>query len=198
MSSGLTGYELSNGTDLSNVFMNINNGVLLSLANKFTSTNTFRRNVDVSGSFLYGRNDGYNFTTVISAPYPIGYTFTYTNTYTLPGAGAKYNYTPLFTLTNGVWLVSAQLQTTNISSWLIGAPYLQIALDGVPVGLNLPYMSGVILSIPGNSTTTNPCVSFLWTATITAPCQIKYQLYINYTSAATNTATFSGGMTKIA
>ena len=70
---GLTGYLLSDGTDLSNVFMNINKGASLSLANKFTSTNTFKGNIDLSGSFLYGRNDGYNFREVISAPFPIGY-----------------------------------------------------------------------------------------------------------------------------
>jgi hypothetical protein len=198
MSSGLTGYLLSDGTDLSNVFMNINKGASLSLANKFTSTNTFKGNIDLSGGFLYGRNDGYNFTTVISAPYPIGYTFTYSNTYALGVSGAKVNYTPTLALTNGVWIVSAQLQPTNISSWNGYAPYIQIALDTIPAGLIRPPLVGTVLPIPKNSTTTNPCTSFLWTAVITAQCQIQYQLYVAYVTATTNTATFSGGMTKIA
>ena len=74
-----TGYLLSDGvTDLSNVFMNINEAGLIS-ANKFQQKMTCLGNIDLSGSFLYGRNDGYTFDTSLNSLIPVGYTLDISN-----------------------------------------------------------------------------------------------------------------------
>lgn len=73
----LTGYLTNDGRDLSNVFMNINNGALIASQNSFRANQTFADGIDISGSFLYGRNDGSAFDISLNKRYPIGYTKTF-------------------------------------------------------------------------------------------------------------------------
>jgi hypothetical protein len=99
-----TGYLLSDGvTDLSNVFMNINEAGLIS-ANKFQQKMTCLGNIDLSGSFLYGRNDGYTFDTSLNSLIPVGYTLDISNVIATGTNDTTYSIsTPIY---NGTWIVN--------------------------------------------------------------------------------------------
>ena len=130
MSSGLTGYLLSDGTDLSNVFMNINKGASLSLANKFTSTNTFKGNIDLSGSFLYGRNDGYNFREVISAPFPIGYIIDNSNIFVTKDISCS------SLIDVGTWIANCSASVTEASNATTPGSYTTSSLFSISLEEN--------------------------------------------------------------
>ena len=116
MSSGFTGYLLSDGvTDLSSVFMNINAGALLANENVFKQKNTFSGGIDLSGSFLYGRSDGYLFDTSFNSMFPVGYTAFVSNPVTNGTSGTNY---PLsITIYPGKWIINYGVEGKASSSY---------------------------------------------------------------------------------
>ena len=77
--SGLTGYLTIEGTDLSNVFMNIADGASLSANNPFTGANTFSN----TGNIYYG--SGANLTGISASGATLGANNDFTGTNTFAG-----------------------------------------------------------------------------------------------------------------
>lgn len=128
----LTGYLVSDGiTDLSAVFMNINGPSILS-QNIFEQKTIFAGGVDLSNSFLYGRNDGYAFNTAVNSMYPIGYSSSTLMTYTGLASGAKFvTSIPIYP---GSWLVNYRCQgkgnTANTGTYSTSAAiYLDLSAN---------------------------------------------------------------------
>lgn len=95
-----TGYLLSDGRDLSDVFIRISDSASLASQNTFPLKQTFKGDVDLSGSLMF-----YDLPAGIqSAPYPIGYTLDASNTVTNPTTGVIYN--AEVTISPGVWLTT--------------------------------------------------------------------------------------------
>ena len=128
--SGLTGYLLSNGTDLSNVFMNKDTSLILpNGTNIITGVNTFVGNVDLSGSLLYGRNDGYNFKTTLTIKYPIGYTIQPSSTPTPPNTTTTIN----VTLYLGTWLVRGDIYSSTTTGNYTTGSYISCVLGNANI-----------------------------------------------------------------
>ena len=100
----LTGYLLSDGRDLSDAFIGINNGASLTRANAFQSNQTFAGGIDVSNSFLYGRNDGDLFNVAINSRYPVG--FSTQTVYTTSTGTNGTIYTVSETIYPGKWMLN--------------------------------------------------------------------------------------------
>ena len=198
--SGLTGYLLSNGTDLSNVFMNINTpSILLNVNNVMTNTNTFTNRVDLSGSFLYGRNDGYNFTSSQSTPYSIGYTilFNYSTATTIV-AGTIYNTS--VALSVGLWILNGYLQIVQggTFNYNVVYPYAYIfnsAFTGTTIytALDFVYPIGKDTSIG----TANPTFPFSNIFNVINNESITINIAANMV-VGTSRLKLVGGFTKIA
>lgn len=199
----LTGYLTSGGTDLSAVFMNINKGVSLTASNVFQQKNKFLDGgIDLSGSLLYGRNEGSDFITGLSAPYPIGYTNTYTMTGASQTSGVAAGYSPTFQMSTGVWLITIQADITNVSSWQVAnGQFVQIYLptphSNPANSFTFGSRSGFIQPMPYYSLVANQSITTMFIATVTTPCRIIYNVIVKYGTGSA-TVTMSGGMTKLA
>ena len=198
----LTGYLTSGGSDLSAVFMNINRGVSLTSSNVFQQKNKFLDGgIDLSGSLLYGRNNGSDFITGLTTPYPVGYTNTYTLSSQTHSSSTDISYSPVFVMSTGVWLLTIKAAITGIASWNVPSAYIQIYLpnpfSNPTNSITSRTRAGFIQHIPYNSTVQTPEVCTSLIITVTAPCRIIYNVSVYY-SAGTASIIMSGGMTKLA
>ena len=195
----LTGYLLNNGTDLSNVFMNINNGALLVSQNSLQAKQTFAGGVDVSGSFLYGRNDRSAFDLSFNQTYPIGYTNTQSFLSQSITVATATQFAPTLKMSTGVWLVYIYLEVVSgVTGWgTVG--YVQIFLptpNSNPADSFKVFDNGIVQSMTG-STLLVPIIISQMTIVVKTPATMFFSIIINC-SGSPIIANIRCGMTKIA
>lgn len=199
--SGLTGYLLSNGTDLSNVFMNINTPYVLLNANTvMTGANTFTKSVDLSGSFLYGRNDGYDFTSLQTTPYSIGYTILIDYSISSIIAATTYS-TSVASLSVGLWILNGYIRIVQGGSfnYNVSYPWIQV-YNTTTGGLPNTYVINQVYPIDKNTVMVagnNPTLPFSNIFNVIADETITMNIGVNMT-VGTSTLKLVGGFTKIA
>ena len=155
MSSGLTGYLLSDGRDLSNVFIGINNGALIASQNSFQSKQTFAGGIDISNSFLYSRNDGHRFDVSFNLLPPVGYMVDVSNNSDNPTNNSGVNYVVSMPIYPGMWVVSLRSTAyTTVGTYTAGAKLtLDISANPNIVYMNIPSSSSpmYIYQIPSSA-----------------------------------------------
>ena len=200
----LTGYLANDGRDLSNIFMNINNGVSLTRPNTFQQKMTCLDNLDLSGCFLYGRRDGSSFDISFNLTYPIGYTKTFTFSPTIT-AGVDISFNPTFIMSTGVWIVNIQVTAiSGINSWpstgqggLIQI-YMTNADNSKPVNSFISHTkNNSNCQISSSYIVGTPSIILSTIIIVKNPASLVFYVGINFTSGTT-TSTVSGGMTKLA
>ena len=193
----LTGYVLSDGRDLSNIFMNINNGAVIASQNSFQSKQTFVGGIDLSGSFLYGRNDGSAFDISLNASYPIGYTNTYTTSIASYSSGnSSATYSPTFMMSAGVWIVTTKLSISGITVINAVDP---LAIISLPSSTNIIFHDrfAAIYHIPSGATYYSPIFMSTTILIVTAPTTLTINPSFTWSFGATATLELSGGMTVL-
>ena len=157
----LSGYLLSDGvTDISNVFMNINE-VSLTKSNTFQQKMTCLGNVDLSGCFIYGRNDGYAFDVSINSMFPVGYTIDISNTLTNCVSGSIYSIS--ISIYPGRWLVNYGVRARGNSTYsnarlvydLSGNSAIRYTHNNTPPKYIVPYRDNYV------NTTINSPISII-------------------------------------
>ena len=166
MNSG-TGYLLSDGRDLSDVFIRISDSASLTSQNTFPLKQTFKGDVDLSGSWLfYDLPPGTQ-----TIPYPIGYTLDVSNTVINPTSAFLYN-TDL-TVYPGVWLTTCSFLLNKNNGTYTNGSFFRLDLSNSSVA-NISYSPPApFLRIPieiNNVLLTNSLQ-----ATITAVAVVKAQ-----------------------
>jgi hypothetical protein len=199
--SNKTGYLLSDGvTDLSDVFMNINNAISLTSPNIFRQKTTFSGNIDLSNCFLYGRNDGSEFNVSFNSIYPIGYTSTFSYSQTIT-KGVSTSFNPSFIMSPGVWIINLQATITGgVSSWAGVSGFIQINLPTInsnpPNSFIVRNKSMVLYNIHPQHTTYLQSILTSMIIIVIKSASLIFNVIIN---SPTNPNTIiSGGMTKIA
>jgi hypothetical protein len=185
-----TGYALSNGTDLTNVFMSLNNGASLFEPNIFTSNTTFKGNIDLSASFLY-----YNMpSTTQTAPFSVGYTTDMSNANVSVPNNTAINRT--IAIYPGVWLV-----TTSVLFNKSGT-YTTLAASSIRMTTN----ASIIYSPPSplayypiNSDSTLTPLRFSLSAVAVVTAAVNLPVEFKFTGlGATSSCNIYLGITKIA
>ena len=152
----LTGYLLSDGvTDLSNVFIGINNGASLTTANVFRPTKqTFAGGVDVSNSFLYTRADGHSFDVSFNSQYPVGYSVDVSNNSATANNNNGVNYSVSMPIYPGMWIVSLRVTGYTTGGTYSMSAKLTLDLSANPniVYMNMPSITSPIYICPIPST----------------------------------------------
>jgi hypothetical protein len=106
----ITGYTLSDGKDLGQVFGSIQNSASLTNENILQATQKFANDIDLSGSLMFYSMPS---TIVSGSIYPIGYTIDVSNGYTYaPGDGQNVLQINVY---KGVWLLNVALRLTKTS-----------------------------------------------------------------------------------
>ena len=192
-----TGYTLSDGRDLSQVFMNITDSASSSSQNVLQSTQKFANNIDLSGSLMFYSMPS----TVVSAkPYPIGYTIDISNTSIITLTGD--NSLDIVNPDTGVWLVTASLVLTkgtavttdtaarfridlscNNTNIIYSPPYplIRIPIELPNTSTPTVQMGLTAVAVVKSSPTTLKCNSAVAIAT---PNSAFYKLYLEITKIA--------------
>jgi hypothetical protein len=195
----LTGYLLSDGiTDLSNVFININE-VSLTKPTTFQQKMTSLGNVDLSGCFIYGRNDGYAFDVSINSMFPVGYTTDISNTLTDCVSGTIYSISiPIY---SGTWLVNYGVSVRGNSTYSSAARLvydlsansaIRYTHNNTPPKYIVPFRTNYI------NTTTNAPISIITTLVVSSQTTLEANASLSGVSGNTIYLNQILAITKIA
>lgn len=194
----LTGYLLSDGvTDISNVFTNINE-VSLTKPNTFQQKMTSLANVDLSGCFIYGRNDGYAFDVSINLMFPVGYTTDISNTLTNCVSGTIYSISiPIYP---GTWLINYGVSAKGNAAYsnarlvydLSANSDIRYTHNNTPPKYIVPFRDNYV------NTTTNAPISIITSAIVSTQTTLIANASLSGVSASTIYLNQILAITKIA
>ena len=189
-----TGYTLTDGRDLSSVFMGINNGVSLATANVFQAKQTCLGGIDLSACPMFYSMPS----TVLSGPiYPIGYTLFVQKTETYAAQNTVYSTS--ITLSNGVWLVTLNFTLTKGSGTYAANSFVQFDVSGNNIKFSPPVPLMRLIIQSGNTNIPTLQLGITPVAIVnTGPTVMYAETLINNTTLNSTSYTIHLGATKIA